>query len=108
MIQEQELVEVTQEEFELAVATWQELSEASAVPGHRVHILEQAFARHRLTSERAARNAGPLWPGLDHIAHFINALDTEGMSVKDVRSAIYAECLSPAIRALSDKGEKGS
>ena len=36
-----------------------------------------------------------LWPGLDHIANFINALDSEGMTAKDVRTAIYAECLAP-------------
>jgi len=36
-----------------------------------------------------------LWSGLDHIANFMNALDTEGMSTKQVRSAIYAECINP-------------
>ncbi len=39
-----------------------------------------------------------LLPGLDHIANFLNALDTEGMSVKDVRTAIYIECLEPKRR----------
>lgn len=32
--------------------------------------------------------------GLDHIANFINSLDTADMSAKEVRSAIYAECLT--------------
>ncbi len=39
-----------------------------------------------------------LLPGLDHIASFINALDSEGMSAKDVRTAIYTECLEPRHR----------
>ena len=37
-----------------------------------------------------------LLPGLDHIANFLNALDTEGMAAKDVRTAIYTECLQPS------------
>lgn len=32
--------------------------------------------------------------GLDHIANFINALDSSEMSGRDVRSAIYSECLT--------------
>jgi len=35
------------------------------------------------------------WPGLDHIANFINALDTSDMTAKQVRTAIYSECLEP-------------
>lgn len=34
------------------------------------------------------------WAGLDHVANFINALDTSEMTGREVRSAIYAECLS--------------
>lgn len=33
--------------------------------------------------------------GLDHIANFINALDTEGMTALEVRKAIYKECITP-------------
>jgi len=46
-----------------------------------------------------------LWPGLDHIANFINTLDTEGMTAKDVRTAIYAECLLPHQHARSDNAK---
>ena len=38
-----------------------------------------------------------LYPGLDHIAHFLNSLDTEFMSVKDLRSAVYKECMEPTV-----------
>ena len=38
-----------------------------------------------------------LYRGLDHIANFLNSLDTEGMSIKELRSAIYKECLDPTI-----------
>lgn len=38
-----------------------------------------------------------LWYGLDHIANFINSLDTEGMSLNELRSAIYKECLDPTL-----------
>lgn len=31
--------------------------------------------------------------GFDHIANFINALDTEGMTPIEVRSAVYKECM---------------
>lgn len=34
------------------------------------------------------------WSGLDHIANFINALDTSDMTAKQVRTAIYSECLT--------------
>jgi Mg-chelatase subunit ChlD len=33
--------------------------------------------------------------GLDHIANFLNSLDTEGMTANEVRSAIYKECITP-------------
>jgi hypothetical protein len=48
-----------------------------------------------------------LWPGLDHIANFINALDSEGMTAGEVRSAIYAECIKPRAAPLpaGDDGE---
>jgi hypothetical protein len=41
----------------------------------------------------------PLLPGLDHIANFLNALDTEGMTTSEVRSAIYSECLEPGCKS---------
>ena len=36
-----------------------------------------------------------IWPGLDHIANYINSLDTEGMSGLEVRKAIYRQCIQP-------------
>jgi hypothetical protein len=36
-----------------------------------------------------------LLPGLDHIANFINSLDTEGLTPVEVRKAIYKECITP-------------
>lgn len=44
---------------------------------------------------KARKKRGELWPGLDHIADFINALDSEGMTARDVRKAIYTECITP-------------
>lgn len=40
--------------------------------------------------------------GLDHIANFLNSLDTEGMTAKEVRTAIYTECLKPGEQNYSE------
>ena len=41
-----------------------------------------------LRARRSGFNAG-----VDYIANFINALDSEGMTGREVRSAIYSACL---------------
>lgn len=51
---------------------------------------------------RTAYNIGP---GLDHIANFINSLDTEGMTVNEVRSAIYAECINGSSTSETEKAK---
>jgi len=38
-----------------------------------------------------------IYPGLDHVANFMNSLDTSDMTAKDVRKAIHMECLDPTI-----------
>lgn len=38
------------------------------------------------------------YEAFDHIANFINALDTSEMTAKDVRTAIYTECLEAPTR----------
>lgn len=44
------------------------------------------------------------WFGaLDHVCHFINSLDSSDMTVREVRSAIYGECLGS--RPTPDLGE---
>ena len=73
-----------------------------------------AGAKERLQKwEKEARDLGlhdlitvDLNPGLDHIANFLNALDTEGMTVNEVRSAIYAECVNPTNFINPKKKEK--
>jgi O-acetyl-ADP-ribose deacetylase (regulator of RNase III)/NTP pyrophosphatase (non-canonical NTP hydrolase) len=45
-----------------------------------------------------ARVGRDFLPGLDHIANFLNSLDTEGMTGTEVRKIIYRECISPTIR----------
>jgi len=52
---------------------------------------------HRIASEKP--RTADLMPGLDHIANVLNALDTEGMTPNEVRSAIYSECLEPGCKA---------
>lgn len=44
-------------------------------------------ARLRIEFERGR------WAGYDGIANFLNSLDTSEMTVKELRSAIYTECL---------------
>lgn len=46
-----------------------------------------------MTPEKLAYSRG-FYDALDHIAGFINALDSGEMTAKDVRSAIYSECLT--------------
>jgi hypothetical protein len=55
--------------------------------------LDEAARLHERV-ERSGFNAG-----LDHIANFINALDSSEMTGRDVRSAIYSECLTARPRA---------
>lgn len=91
----------TQEDRE-AAAEWSfgRTDFASFSPADRFEVEEVAkfIAGIRLAAEeRGARMAGLLGPGLDHIAHFINSLDSEGMTPNEVRSAIYAECISPTL-----------
>lgn len=42
--------------------------------------------------ERADFSRG-FYAALDHICHFINALDSSEMTAREVRSRIYGECL---------------
>ncbi|APR52017.1 hypothetical protein CA223_06670 [Sphingomonas koreensis] len=67
-----------------------------------------AMARAMLAddaSDIGSDEARGYWRGLDHIANFINALDSSAMSAKEVRTAIYAECLTarpaPAVDATA-------
>lgn len=47
-----------------------------------------------------------LYPGLDHIANFLNALDSSDMTAKQIRTAIYAECLNPTLLELKEPTEE--
>lgn len=58
----------------------------------RLSRAEQKIVKLKTKSKK---KRGELWAGLDHVANFINALDTQGMSAKRVRSVIYAECTTP-------------
>jgi len=60
----------------------------------RVLRAEQKIVKLKVKA-KSKKKRGELWPGLDHIANFIIALDTQGMSPKQVRSAIYTECTTP-------------
>ncbi len=64
-----------------------------------IHSAQYHAGNHMAENIRAMEVPSPcrreIMPGLDHIANFINALDTSDMSAKDVRTAIYAECLAP-------------
>lgn len=101
MVQEQELVEVIQADRDAAkrarivIYTPNEI-----VAGMRDNTpLVQAFARHRLTSERAARNAAIeecAKVAVQHPAGRYNHPET------------VKKRIALAIRALSDKGGKGS
>lgn len=69
---------------------------AKAVDEYRSQIITD------LQAENARLVKQSIMPGLDHIANFINALDSEAMSGKEVRTAIYSECLQPS-KALGAK-----
>lgn len=69
----------------------------------------QAFARHRIAANpnppqgRGERSG--FFAGLEHIANFINTLDSDGMSGRDVRSAIYSECLTARPKTTSPQDD---
>lgn len=48
--------------------------------------------REELAKNKSARNSG-FYDGVADVANHINALDTEGMSAAQVRSAIYQYCI---------------
>lgn len=60
---------------------WCNLASSQAPSDDVVELNERNFARGFLS-------------GLDHVAGFINSLDSADMSGKQVRSAIYSECLT--------------
>jgi len=63
----------------------------------RDHHFSSSGLRKKIYDANVSKTPKPyLYEGLDHIANFLNSLDTEGMSANDVRSRIYKECMDPS------------